>query len=139
VERIVNVNKTTHRCAALQTEFCFKLEVTEYTRALWSACVDPKPCDVHLPRFNTPVVYLLVNTNNLLHVNTTFTQYTINTIFSCNVNNTSTRASVQQEVEADWLTTPRDIRCAEASKIQPSSFVSRNLAAETRPLEVTCK
>jgi hypothetical protein len=40
----------------------------------------------------------------------------------------TTRASVQQVTEADWLTRGRDSRCAEASKTQPPSFVSVSIA-----------
>jgi hypothetical protein len=40
------------------------------------------------------------------------------------MNGTATRASVRQVTEADWLTKARD-RCAEASKTQSPSFVSR--------------
>jgi hypothetical protein len=90
-----------------------------YTPALWCACVDAGACDVHLPRFNTPTVNPMLNTNNLLHVNTTSTQYTTNTIFTCNTNNTTTRASLQQVTEADRITRARDTRCVEASKTQP--------------------
>lgn len=65
--------------------------------------------------------YLMLNTNNLLHVNA---------ISTFNRNNSNARASVQQVTEAEWLTRPRDSRCAEESKTEPPSFVPRNL--ETR-------
>jgi hypothetical protein len=74
-----------------------------YTPALWPVCVEPSACDVHLRCFNTPLAYLMLNTNNLLHANTTCTQCTTNTIFTCNTNNTSTRASANQVIGADWL------------------------------------
>jgi hypothetical protein len=60
--------------------YCFTLEVTEHFIHKLSACVETGICDVHLPYFNVPAVYLLLNTNNLLYVYTVFTQYTINTI-----------------------------------------------------------
>jgi hypothetical protein len=96
-----------------------------YTPALWPACVEPGACDVHPERFNTSVVYLMLNTNNFLHVNTIFTQYTTNTIFICDTINITTRANVQQVTEADWLTRARD-------KTQSPSFVSHIVPAWRR-------
>lgn len=46
-------------------------------------------------------MYLTLNTDSLFHVNTVLTQYTINTTFTCNMNNDTTTASVQQVTEAD--------------------------------------
>jgi hypothetical protein len=43
----------------------------------------------------------MLNTNNLLHVNATLTQYTTNTVFKCDTNSITARASVQQVTEAD--------------------------------------
>jgi hypothetical protein len=101
----------------------FRLEVTEYfTRQVSGLPVQLTPA---LLCFNTPIVYLMVNTNNSLHIKTKITQYTRSAIFTCN--NITTRASVQRVTEANWLTKARDSRCAEASKIQPPSFVSRIL------------
>jgi hypothetical protein len=86
---------------------CFTLEVTEYfilyTPALWPACVKPGACHVHLPCFYALIENLMLDTNNLLHVNKILTQYTIHIIFTCNTNNTTTQARVQV-AEADWLT-----------------------------------
>jgi hypothetical protein len=83
---------------------------------------------IQIAAFRVLYLYLILNTNNLLHVNTTFTQYTTNTIFKRNTNNTTTRASVQEVTEADWLTRSRGSKREEAFKTQPPSFVSRILA-----------
>jgi hypothetical protein len=48
----------------------------------------------------------------------------MNKIFACNTNNTLL-ARVQLVNEADWLMKTRDSTCAEVSKTQPPSFVSR--------------
>lgn len=75
--------------------------------------------DFQLSCFNTPVVYLLLNTYYFLHE--TLPQHTINTMTSLTTNNIAIRASAQQMNEADWA---HDTTCTKASKIQASSFVS---------------
>jgi hypothetical protein len=101
---------------------CFTLYVTEHFihQPFWPACIEPGTCDVHLPCFNTPrVSYLMLNTNDLLHVNTTFAQYS----------HATRSALLYGLVRGRWMEPigTRHSRCAEAFKTRPPSFVSRIL------------
>lgn len=51
-----------------------------YTSDVWRACVEPGGCEVHFQCYNTPIIYVTVNTKNSFHVNTIFTRKTINAI-----------------------------------------------------------
>jgi hypothetical protein len=97
-----------------------------YTLVLLPAGVEPDACDVHLSCSKIPSVYLMLNTD-MFYVNTTFTEHgpSMNTIFVCNTDTTTTRPSAQQATETDWLMWARDSRCADAFKTQPLSFGSR--------------
>jgi hypothetical protein len=96
----------------------YTLEVTEYFLYTMSLA-----CDILHTCSNASTVYVMLNANNLLRINTIFTQYAANTISALNTNNATTLANMQQVNEADWLTRPRDSRCAEPSKPRPSSCV----------------
>jgi hypothetical protein len=62
------------------------------------------------------------NTSDLLHVNMTFKQNAVNTIFTCNTN-TTTPASVQLVIEDGWLLMPHDNRYIEASETRLLTFM----------------
>jgi hypothetical protein len=96
----------------------YTLEVTEYF--LYTMSLAATFC-IHL--LINPLSYVMLNVNNFLRINTIFTQYAANTTSARNTNNATTLAIVQQVTEADWLTRPRDSRCAEPSKLQPPSCV----------------
>lgn len=61
----------------------------------------------------------------MFHVNIILVKYAINTTVKCNTNKNVTLASVQQVTEVDCRKKTRDIKCADASRAKPISFVAQ--------------